>query len=114
MPYQHYKRTENKSLKTVSVNERQAAIKMDNAYLPTCLKQKAGQNLWKSGTFGQKAGHSYKLHENGKLRGKNGKLRGKILHKDTLKKAGQSKEKAGQRVILNQKSGLSREKRDGW
>ena len=26
-------------------------------YLPTCLKQKAGQNPWKSGIFGLKAGH---------------------------------------------------------
>ena len=28
------------------------------SYLPTFLKQKAGQNHRKSGTFGQKAGHS--------------------------------------------------------
>ena len=33
-------------------------------YLPTCLKQKAGENSWKSGTFGLKAGHSYKFDEN--------------------------------------------------
>ena len=33
-------------------------------YLPTCLKQKVGQNSSKNGTFGLKAGHSHKFDKN--------------------------------------------------
>ena len=53
------------------------------SYLPTCLKQKAGQNSWKSGTFGLKAGRSYKFDK-------------KYSDKLVLKRAGQSDEKKAQ------------------
>ena len=36
-------------------------------YLPTCLKPKAGQNLWNSGIFGLKSGHSLKPYENSQI-----------------------------------------------
>ena len=44
---------------------------------------------------------------------KNIMVRGKIMYQNAMK-AGQSKEKAGQQEILNQKSGLSLQKQDSW
>ena len=41
-----------------------AAIHDINAYLPTCLKHKAGKTFGKSGTLGLKAGDSYKFDIN--------------------------------------------------
>ena len=72
--------------------------------IPSNLSKTKGRTkLLKKRDFWSKSGTFLKLDENGQ----NYQVKGKIIYKNAIKKAGQSKEKVGQKEILNQKSGLS-------
>ena len=53
------------------------------SYLPTCVKQKAGQTSIESGTLGLKVGHSYRFDINNRL--KMVKFSNKLVPKNSIK-----------------------------